>query len=145
MKKICYMMLVVLCVLLTLSGCRGDGATKTTAVRSEMVDDITQPWALSMQYYDIYFSLEEVSLLDNNTGEMEASYYAAGTFSPDMDLTRIPILVNFNGDCLTVDGDFVAATSPTMILFDFSNGRTHEIGVSHEGEVRIYTASASCS
>jgi hypothetical protein len=110
-----------------------------------MVDDITQPWALSMQYYDIYFSLEEVSLLDNNTGEMEASYYAAGTFSPDMDLTRIPILVNFNGDCLTVDGDFVAATSPTMILFDFSNGRTHEIGVSHEGEVRIYTASASCS
>ena len=51
MKKICYMMLVVLCVLLTLSGCRGDGSTKTTAVRSEMVDDITQPWALSMQYY----------------------------------------------------------------------------------------------
>ena len=98
-----------------------------------------------MQFYDYYFDMEEVSIEDVQTGEIETNYYATGTFLSDTNLANLPVLIYFNGDVLTLHGTMVATVSPTMLMLDFSEGKTHEIGLEFDGLTRVFVASASCS
>lgn len=89
--------------------------------------------------------MEEVSIEDVQTGEIETNYYATGTFLSDTNLANLPVLIHFNGDVLTLDGTMVAAASPIMLMLDFSEGKAHEIGLEFDGLTRVFVASASCS
>ena len=72
-------------------------------------------------------------------------YYATGTFLSDTNLANLPVLIHFNGDVLSLDGTMVTTASPIMLMLDFSEGKTHEIGLDFDGLTRVFVASASCS
>lgn len=143
MKKICCAILAVLCILPCLAGC--GKKDKYIEYRITLSDDLTQPGTITMQFYDYYFDMEKVSIEDVQTGEIETNYYATGTFLSDTNLANLPVLIHFNGDVLTLDGTMVAAASPIMLMLDFSEGKTHEIGLEFDGLTRVFVASASCS
>ena len=102
MKKICCIVLAALCLLPCLAGC--GKKDKYVEYRVSLSDDLTQPGTVTMQFYDYYFDMEEVSIEDVQTGEIETNYYATGTFLSDTNLANLPVLIHFNGDVLTLDG-----------------------------------------
>lgn len=86
-----------------------------------------------MQFYDYYFDMEEVSIEDVQTGEIETNYYATGTFLSDTNLANLPVLIHFNGDVLTLDGTMVAAASPIMLMLDFLRAKHTKLALSLMG------------
>ena len=134
MKKICCAILAVLCILPCLAGC--GKKDKYVEYRITLSDDLTQPGTVTMQFD------EEGNLSMDSS---ETNYYATGTFLSDTNLANLPVLIHFNGDVLTLDGTMVTTASPIMLMLDFSEGKTHEIGLEFDGLTRVFVASASCS
>ena len=141
MKKICCVVLAVLCILPCLAGC---GTQNKYEEQRVILDaDLTQPGAICMQYRDLSFEIEQLQITDKESGVVTNSYSATLDLPEAREISALPVVIEFNGDSLKIDGYFFSDKSPAMVYLDYANGVTHDITVVLEGYEKTVVSSVS--
>lgn len=109
--------------------------------RTPLEEDLSIPGAISINFYDIYFEKEFTSEYDESAETYTNRYYCTGKLPADTNFSELPVLIEFNGDYLKIDGETMAVESPVMIMLDFKNS-SHEMEVGFEESSRVYEVSA---
>ncbi len=142
MKKICCAILAVLCILPCLAGC---GTQNKYEEQRVILDaDLTQPGAICMQYRDLSFEIEQLQSTDKESGVVTNSYSATLVLPEAREISVLPVVIEFNGDSLKIDGYFFSDESPAMVYLDYANGVTHDITVTFDGYEKTVVSSVSC-
>lgn len=142
MKKICCIVLTVLCLLPCLAGCGKND--KYEEQRVILDADLSQPGAICMQYRDLSFEIEQLQITDKESGVVTNSYSATLVLPEAREISALPVVIEFNGDSLKIDGYFFSDESPAMVYLDYANGVTHDITVTFDGYEKTVVSSVSC-
>ena len=113
MKKICCVVLAMLCLLPCLAGCGKND--KYEEQRVILDADLSQPGAICMQYRDLSFEIEQLQITDKESGVVTNSYSATLDLPEAREISALPVVIEFNGDSLKIDGYFLSDESPAMV------------------------------
>lgn len=106
--------------------------------------DLSQPGAICMQYRDLSFEIEQLQITDKESGVVTNSYSATLDLPEAREISALPVVIEFNGDSLKIDGYFFSDESPAMVYLDYANGVTHDITVTFDGCEKTVVSSVSC-
>ena len=82
--------------------------------------------------------------LHKESGVVTNSYSATLDLPEAREISALPVVIEFNGDSLKIDGYFFSDESPAMVYLDYANGVTHDITVVLDGYEKTVVSSVSC-
>lgn len=82
-----------------------------------------------MYYRDLSFEIEQLQITDKESGIVTNSYFATLDLPDEREVSALPVVIEFNGDSLKIDGYTLSDESPAIAYLNYSNGATHDITV----------------
>lgn len=120
MKKICYVVLAVLCIL-CLAGC-GKHTSDNEVMYAEIEENLSSPCALVLKYKDTSFTVASITERSLAEDTFTIRYQASAAIPASEDISNVYITAMFNGNALYVDNELVGTLSPIILQLDFENG-----------------------
>ena len=136
MKKICCVVLAVLCLLPCLAGC-GNPTLDNEVMYAEIEEDLSSPCALVLKYEDTSFTVASISERSSAEDPFTIRYQASAAIPASEDISSVYITAMFNGNALYVDDELVGTLSPIILQLDFENG-PHDFYVDSSNGGRHY-------
>mgnify|MGYP000221759872 FL=1 len=135
MKKICCVVLAVLCIL-CLAGC-GNHTSDNEVMYAEIEEDLSSPCALVLKYEDTSFTVASITERNSVEDTFTIRYQASAAIPASEDISSVYITAMFNGNALYVDDELVGTLSPIILQLDFENG-PHDFYVDSSNGGRHY-------
>lgn len=136
MKKICCVVLALLCVSLCLAGC-GEQDSDNEVMYAEIEEDLSSPCALVLKYEDTSFTVASITERSSAEDTFTIRYQASAALPASDDISSVYITAMFNGNALYVDDELVGTLSPITLQLDFEKG-SHDFYVDSSGGGRHY-------
>ncbi len=121
MKKICCVVLAMLCLLPCLAGC-GNHTLDNEVMYAEIEENLSSPCALVLKYEDTSFTVASITERSLAEDTFTIQYHANATIPASEEISNVCITAMFNGDALYVDDELVGTVSPIILQLDFENG-----------------------
>lgn len=135
MKKICCIVLAVLCIL-CLAGC-GKHTSDNEVMYAEIEESLSSPCALVLKYKDTSFTVASITERSLAEDTFTIRYQASAAIPASEDISNVYITAMFNGNALYVDNELVGTLSPIILQLDFENG-PHDFYVDSSNGGRHY-------
>lgn len=136
MKKICCIVLAVLCLLPCLAGC-GKHTSDNEVMYAEIEEDLSSPCALVLKYEDTSFTVASITERSSAEDTFTIRYQASAAIPASEDMSSVYVTAMFNGNALYVDDELVGTLSPITLQLDFEKG-PHDFYVDSSGGGRHY-------
>lgn len=121
MKKICCVVLALLCVSLCLAGC-GEQDSDNEVMYAEIEEDLSSPCALVLKHKGTSFTVASITERSSAEDTFAIRYQASAAIPASEEISNVCITAIFNGDALYVDDELVGTVSPIILQLDFENG-----------------------